>query len=311
MAAKLPPIRQAGPRPQGRAGTSHPTGSAFPPARPDDSIAWLRVTPFIVLHLACIAPLWVGASRIALVVAVVSYAVRAFAVSVFYHRCFSHRAFRTHRAVQFVFGFLGAAATQRGPLWWAGHHRLHHAHADTGADPHSSPRGFWWSHMRWFLTRGNFPTPLGRVGDLARFPELAWLDRFDLAAPGIFAGAMFAAGAALPGTDGWQMLAWGYVIPTVALMHATFLVNSLSHRIGRRPFATADGSRSIAWLALLTCGEGWHNNHHRHAASARLGFYWWQLDLGWLGLRLLAALGLAWDLKTPPQRVLDEGSGCA
>ncbi len=279
-----------------------------------ESVAWLRISPFVALHLACLAPIWIGVNTVELAVAAASYAVRAFAISVFYHRCFSHRAFRTHRAVQFAFAFLGAAATQRGPLWWAAHHRLHHAHADTGADPHSSPRGFLWSHMQWFLCRENFRTPLYRVRDLARFPELAWLNRYDLVAPVVFAAAIFALGASLepafPETDGWRMLVWGYVVPTVALMHATFLVNSLSHRIGRRRFATADGSRNNAWLALLTFGEGWHNNHHRHAASARLGFYWWQLDLGWLGLRLLAKLGLAWDLRTPPAPVLEEGARC-
>lgn len=283
--------------------------------RDGESVAWLRISPFIALHVACLAPLWIGINAIELAVAATSYAVRVFAVSVFYHRCFSHRAFRTHRVVQFVFAFLGAAATQRGPLWWAAHHRSHHAHADTDADPHSSLRGFWWSHMLWFLCRKNFCAPLHRVRDLARFPELKWLDRFDLAVPVVYAIGIFALGEALglrfPETDGWRMLVWGYVVPTVILMHVTFMVNSLAHRVGRRRFATADDSRNNTWLALLTCGEGWHNNHHRHAASARLGFYWWQLDLGWLGLKLFEKLGLAWDLRTPPETVLKEGRRCA
>ena len=289
--------------------------SAASGARDDEAVAWLRITPFIALHLACLAPIWVGVSGTALTVAVASYVLRGFAVSAFYHRGFSHRAFRAHRAVQFVFAFLAAAATQRGPLWWAGQHRLHHAHTDTGDDPHSSPRGFWWSHMLWFLNRTNFPTPMHRVRDLARFPELVWLDRYDVVAPVIYAAGMFALGEALapafPEAGGWQMLVWGYVISTVALMHVTFMVNSLAHRVGRRRFATHDGSRNSAWLALLTFGEGWHNNHHRHAASARLGFYWWQFDLAWLGLKLLDKLGLVWDLKTPPRAVLDEGAKCA
>ena len=281
----------------------------------DEAVAWLRVTPFIVLHLACLAVFATGTSAIAVLVGVATYAIRAFALSAFYHRCFSHRAFRTHRVIQFVFAFLGAAATQRGPLWWAAHHRLHHAHTDRDADPHSSPRGFWWSHMGWFLCRKNFATPVSRVRDLARFPELVWLDRYDFAAPVIFACSLFALGELLeplyPATNGWQMLVWGYVLSTVLLMHVTFMVNSLSHRIGKRRYATADGSRNNAWLALLTFGEGWHNNHHRHAPSARLGFYWWQLDLAWLGLKLLAQFGLVWDLKTPPKQVLEEGSSCA
>ena len=286
-----------------------------PPWIRDESIAWLRVTPFIALHLGCFATIWVGVSAVAIWVALGSYLVRAFAVSAFYHRGFSHRAFKTGRATQFAFALLGAAATQRGPLWWAAQHRLHHRHADTDADPHSSPRGFLFSHLVWFLTPNRFRTPVHYVRDLARFPELRWLNRFDLVAPVGYAAAMFALGAALepvyPATNGWQMLVWGYVISTVALMHATFFVNSLSHRAGRRRFETADGSRNNALLALATMGEGWHNNHHRHAASARLGFYWWQLDLGYLGLRLLATMGLVRNLKTPPDAVLHEGRQCA
>ena len=289
--------------------------NADPPRIRDESIAWLRITPFIALHLGCFAVIWVGVSAAAVWVAVGSYLLRAFAVSAFYHRGFSHRAFKTGRMTQFAFALLGAAATQRGPLWWAAQHRLHHRHADTDADPHSSPRGFLFSHLVWFLTPDRFRTPVHLVRDLARFPELRWLNRFDLVAPVGYAAAMFALGAALepvyPGTNGWQMLVWGYVISTVALMHATFFVNSLSHRFGRRRFETAEGSRNNALLALATMGEGWHNNHHRHAASARLGFYWWQLDLGYLGLRLLETMGLVRDLKTPPDAVLREGRSCA
>ena len=276
----------------------------------DESVAWLRITPFIGLHLACLAALWTGVSAAALTTAALSYAVRLFAITAFYHRCFAHRAFRANRTVQFVFAALGASATQRGPLWWAAHHRQHHAHTDTPADPHSAQRGFWWSHMGWFLCHANYRPALHRVRDLARLPELRWLNRFDLAAPIAYAAAMFALGEALhpviPETNGWQMLVWGYVISTVALMHGTFMINSVAHRFGKRRFATADQSRNNGWLALLTMGEGWHNNHHRQPSSARLGFYWWQLDLGWLGLRLLAALGLVWDLKTPSKQLLTE-----
>ena len=273
-----------------------------------EAISWLRIVPFIGLHVACLAAFLVGVSPAALAVAVASYLVRAFAVSAFYHRGFSHRAFRAGRVTQFVFAALGAAATQRGPLWWAAHHRMHHAKADTGADPHSPQRGFWWSHMGWFLTKGHFRTPLLPVRDLAALAELRWLNRFDLIAPVAFGTAMFALGEALGaefGTNGWQMLVWGYVISTVALMHATFLVNSVAHRPGacncrQRPFGTRDSSRNLWWLALITLGEGWHNNHHRHAGSARLGFRWWQLDLAWLGLKLLAWLGLVTELKPAP-----------
>lgn len=278
------------------------------PSDADSAIGWLRIVPFIGLHVACFATFAVGVSAAALAVAVVSYLLRAFAVSAFYHRCFSHRAFRAGRVTQFVFAALAAAATQRGPLWWAAHHRMHHAKADSDADPHSPGRGFWWSHMGWFLTKRHFRTPLLPVRDLARLPELRWLNRFDLIAPIAYGALMFGLGEALGpdfGTNGWQMLVWGYVVSTVALMHATFLVNSIAHRPApfrrrQRPFATRDSSRNLWWLALITMGEGWHNNHHRHAGAARLGVRTWQVDLAWLGLKLLAWLGLVTDLKPAP-----------
>ena len=277
----------------------------------DESVDWLRIVPFVALHAACAAVWWVGWSGVALSVALASYAVRAFAISAFFHRGLAHRAFRTGRVVQFVFAFIGTAATQRGPLWWVAHHRHHHAHADTGRDPHDSTRGFWWSHMGWFLGRAAFDTRVERVPDLARFPELRWLNRHDLVPPLACAAAMFVLGEWLrpvfPGTGGWQMLVWGYVVATVALMHATFLVNSLGHRRGRRRYETRDLSRNSWWLAMITMGEGWHNNHHRHSASARLGLRWWELDPGWLGLRLMAGVGLVRDLKT----VSGDGGRCA
>ncbi len=283
------------------------------PARVGDrSVDWIGILPFIALHLACIAPVWVGWSATALIVALVSYLLRAFAITAFFHRGMAHKAFHTSRTVQFVFAFLATAATQRGPLWWVSHHRRHHAGADTDRDPHSPRHGFWWSHLGWFLRRGAFATSEERVPDLNRLPELRWLNRFDPVAPLLYAAGLYGIGEALPaelGTSGWQLVAWGYVIATVALMHATFMVNSLAHRHGRRPFATNDDSRNIWWLAIITFGEGWHNNHHRYAGSARLGLRWWQLDLGWLGLRLLQYLGLIRDLKPGPGR--DESSSAS
>ncbi len=278
---------------------------------PEATIAWLRILPYVGLHLACFAVIWVGVSWPALIIALLSYLLRAFAISAFYHRGFSHRAFSAGRGTQMLFAVLGAAATQRGPLWWAAHHRRHHRHADTTQDPHSSPRGFWWSHMAWFLTEENYRTPLHIVRDLAKFSELRWLDRYDLAIPVGFACSMYLLGEFLhlflPQTNGWQILVWGYFVSTVALMHVTFLVNSISHRFGERPFETKDRSRNLPWLAVISMGEGWHNNHHRYASAARLGFFPGQLDLGYLGLRLLERCGLVKDLKLPPHEVLQEG----
>ncbi|GAB2512184.1 acyl-CoA desaturase [Lysobacter humi (ex Lee et al. 2017)] len=285
-------------------------GEAVDPAR-EDRIDWLRAAPFVAMHVACIAVAWVGVSPIAVAVAAALYAVRMFALTGFYHRYFSHRTFRTSRAVQFVFALIGASCVQRGPLWWAAHHRHHHRHADTGLDPHSPKvHGFWWSHAAWFLTPRGFRTHWERIPDLAKFPELRWLDRFDTLVPVALAAALYGLGAALErvapqlGTSGLQMLVWGFLISTVVLFHATVTINSLAHRYGTRRFATRDDSRNNLWLALLTFGEGWHNNHHFFPGTARQGFRWWEVDLTWYGLRLMAALGLVRDLKPVPAWVL-------
>ena len=274
-------------------------------------IDWPRVVPFIALHLGCVAVLWVGVSATAVLVAAVLYGLRMFAITGFYHRYFSHCAFRTSRAAQFVFALLAATGVQRGPLWWASHHRHHHAKSDTPDDAHSGlQHGFLWSHMGWFLARENFATRSALVTDLARYPELRFLDRYDVLAPLALGIVLYSAGELLakfaPGlnTSGLQLLVWGFCISTVVLYHATFTINSLAHGIGRRRYATRDDSRNNWWLALLTFGEGWHNNHHHYPGAARQGFYWWELDFTYYGLRLLAALGIIWDLKQVPAKLL-------
>ncbi|WP_045728312.1 acyl-CoA desaturase [Xanthomonas sp. GPE 39] len=280
------------------------------PARAD-RIDWLRAAPYIGLHLACLSVFWVGVSGCAVGVALALYAVRMFALTGFYHRYFAHRAFKTSRAVQFLFAALGATCVQRGPLWWAAHHRNHHRHTDTAADPHS-PRqhGFWWSHSGWFLTPRGFRTDWEAIPDLRRFPELRFLDRFDLVLPVLLALALFALGQWLHGhvpqlgTDGPQLLVWGFFVSTVALFHATFTINSLAHRFGSRRFDTNDDSRNNLWLALLTFGEGWHNNHHHFPGAARQGFRWWEVDATWYGLKAMAWIGLIRELKPVPTGLL-------
>ena len=277
----------------------------------EDRIDWLRAAPFVAMHLACLGVIRVGVSPVALAVAAALYALRMFALTGFYHRYFSHRTFQTSRAVQFVFALIGASCVQRGPLWWAAHHRQHHRVTDTPADPHS-PRvhGFLWSHVGWFLTPRNFRTDLTRVPDLAKYPELRWLDRFDIAVPLLLAVAMYGLGALLQqvapqlGTSGGQMLVWGFFVSTIVLFHATVTINSLAHRFGRRRYATKDDSRNNLWLALLTFGEGWHNNHHFFPGSSRQGFRWWEVDMTWYGLKLMAMLGLVRGLKPVPAWVL-------
>ena len=277
---------------------------------PQRRVDWARVLPFVLMHAGCLGVLWVGASPVAVGIAASLFALRMFAVTAFYHRYFSHRAFRTSRAAQFAFAVLGASAVQRGPLWWASHHRHHHVHSDRPADSHSArEHGFLWSHLGWFLARENFAPRLDLVPDLARYPELRWLDRYDVAVPALLAAMLYALGAGLEAagvaTSGAQLVVWGFCLSTVLLYHATFTINSLAHCFGSRRYATRDNSRNNWWLALLTLGEGWHNNHHHFPGAARQGFYWWEVDLSYYGLRLLALLGLVWDLRPVPLAARD------
>lgn len=283
-------------------------------AVPEDGrqIDWVRILPFAALHLSCLGVLWVGWSPVAVAVSIVAYWVRMFAITGFYHRYFSHRTFKTSRLVQFLFAVLGNTAVQRGPLWWAGHHRHHHRHSDAASDVHSpKEHGFWWSHVLWITSRSNYPTRLYNVRDLARFPELRFIDRFDVIVPALLAVAMYAlgeyCGSRFPasGTNGWQMFVWGFSISTIVLFHATGTINSLSHLFGRRRFATEDHSRNNIWLALITMGEGWHNNHHYYQGSVRQGFYWWEFDLTYYLLKVLSWVGLVSDLRPVPERVYD------
>ena len=273
-----------------------------------EGVDWLRIIPFIGLHLACLGVIWVGVSWVAVAVAVLSYGLRMFAITAFYHRYFSHKSFRTGRLWQFCFAVAGATATQRGPLWWAAHHRAHHRTADTEDDPHSPRHGFWWSHIGWFLSRRHFATDLQAIPDLARYPELRFLDRFDVVVPILYAAALWLLGdwlaTARPGwgTSGAQMLVWGYFLSTVVLVHVTVMINSVAHKVGRRRYETRDTSRNNWWLALLTLGEGWHNNHHHFPGSARQGFYWWEVDVSFYGLKLMQWLGVIRDMKTVPLR---------
>jgi len=277
-------------------------------------INWIRCLPFFFVHIVCFAVIWVGVSPIAVLVCALLFWIRMFAITAFYHRYFSHRSFKTNRFWQFIFAFIGNMSAQRGPLWWASHHRKHHKYSDEDKDLHSPVKsGFWWSHIGWFICESAFKTDYSVIKDWAKYPELRFLNRFDIIAPSVLAVLMFMLGewlaAAWPqlGTNGWQMLVWGFFISTVLLFHATFTINSLGHIYGSRRFDTKDNSRNNPWLAFITLGEGWHNNHHRFAVSARQGFYWWELDISYYSLKVLSWLGIVSDLNPVPQRILDEG----
>jgi stearoyl-CoA desaturase (Delta-9 desaturase) len=280
-----------------------------------DRVDWVRTLPFIFLHVGCLGVIWTGWSPIAVGAAVFLYVARMFPVTGIFHRYFSHKTYRTSRVGQFLLALWGGTAVQRGPLWWAYHHRHHHQHSDEEEDAHSPHvHGFWWSHIGWITSRRNFPTDYSKVRDLAKFPELVFLNRFDTLVPVAFAFAVWGFGWLLEiyapglGADRWQMLTWGFFISTTLLFHGTSCINSLAHLMGNRRFKTDDDSRNSFILTLITLGEGWHNNHHRYQTATRNGFYWWEFDPTYYGLKLLSWTGLIWGLQPVPQSVLEEGA---
>lgn len=276
-----------------------------------ERFAWLRSIPFFGMHVACIGVFFVGWSWLALSIAVFLYALRVFTLTGFYHRYFSHRSFKTWRIVQFIFAAIGCSSVQRGPLWWAAHHRHHHVHSDDPDDLHSPrQKGILWSHMGWFLTPRAERTNYKLIPDFAKYPELRFLDRFDLIVPIAMAiflylfGEFVAWGAPESGVTGMQLLVWGFFVSTIAVYHVTYLVNSATHVIGTRRYETKDDSKNSLIVALLTFGEGWHNNHHYYPNSTRQGFFWWEIDITYYVLSFMSMLGLVWDLKPVPVRLL-------
>jgi len=272
-----------------------------------------RLVVFIIMHFACFAVFYVGVSWVAILLTLFLYFSRMFFITAFYHRYFSHRSYSVSRPVQFLMAVAGCTAGQRGPLWWASHHRGHHINSDTHIDPHSPRNGFLNSHMLWFLRRGNFPLHDDRIKDLLRYPELRILEKVDWM-PFVLLffccylfGNFLAANYAALNTSGVQLLVWGGFVSTVILYHATYTINSLAHVFGKRRFNTDDDSRNNVWLALLTLGEGWHNNHHRYPAATRQGFYRWELDISYILIKLFSMVGLAKDLKPVPLHILEEG----
>jgi stearoyl-CoA desaturase (Delta-9 desaturase) len=276
----------------------------------EEEIDYLSLTQFLFLHVACLLVFLTGVSAMAVITCVTLYLVRLFGITAGYHRYFSHRSFQTGRVFQFVLALIGASAYEKGPLWWAAHHRSHHLHADTDADAHSPlTRGFWWSHCGWFLCRRNNAIQVEMVPNLMKYGELKFLDKYFVLPPLLLAGSVFVFGSVVSryapwaNTNGLQMLVWGFFINTVLVHHGTFTATSLAHMFGKRRFRTQDTSRNNLLVALLTLGEGWHNNHHYYPASERQGFYWWEIDMTHYILQVLAHLGIVWDLKTPPLRV--------
>lgn len=263
-----------------------------------DDIIYPNTAAFIVVHLVPFAALWSGVTTTSIVLAITLYVVRMFGITAGYHRYFSHRSFRTSRLGQFLFAWLAMSSAQKSVLWWAALHRHHHRHSDTENDVHSPlHRGFWYAHVGWIFDRKHDETRVDEVPDLAKFPELRFLDRHQLLPAISLAVLCFA-------IDGWSGLVIGFFASTAVLYHGTFFINSLAHVHGSQRYVTGDTSRNNWWLAVITLGEGWHNNHHHYQRSTRQGFRWYEFDPTYYALRAMSWARLVWDLGEPPAEVV-------
>jgi stearoyl-CoA desaturase (delta-9 desaturase) len=263
-----------------------------------DDIIYPSAIPFTIVHLTCFAAIWTGITWQAVAIGIGLYWLRIFSIGAGYHRYFSHRAYATSRIAQFILALLAQTTLQRSVLWWAAKHRHHHLHSDTPDDVHSPRhRGFLYSHLGWIFAAKHEETDLVKIADFACYPELMWLHRHEWTPAIVMAVLCFLAG-------GWPGLIVGFFWSTVCVYHATFSINSLAHVRGSRRYVTGDDSRNNWLLAIVTMGEGWHNNHHAYQSSARQGFKWWEYDLTYYILKMLSWFGIVWDLKTPPAAVL-------
>ncbi len=262
--------------------------------------------PFLLMHVMPFFAFFTGVRRVDIVVCVALYYLRMFFITAGFHRYFAHRSFQLGRVMQFIMAFGGTMAAQKGPLWWSAYHRHHHAYSDQEQDIHSPVKGWWWSHVGWFMCKKYAETPLEHIKDFAKYPELRFLDKHFLLPPTMLAIACFLMG-------GSSMLITGFFLSTVLGYHGTFAINSLAHLVGRRRYVTNDSSRNNWFLALITCGEGWHNNHHYFPASSKQGFFWWEFDLTYYVLKFLSWFGLVKNLQVPPEALLQQNrikDGC-
>ena len=250
---------------------------------------------FFSIHAAAIyAVCFVRPSLTLVIATILLFVVRKFGITAGFHRYFSHRSFKTSRWFQFALAFLGGMAAQKGALWWAAHHRHHHQHSDEPEDVHSAKQhGFLWSHVGWVLSSEYHEYDAKRVKDLTKFPELVFLDRFHFIPPAALIFSCLILG-------GWPGVLWAFCVCTVVLYHSTFCINSLCHLIGRKRFDTGESSRNSFIMAIITLGEGWHNNHHHYPHCARQGFKWWEIDPTYYILKVLGILHIVREIKEPP-----------
>ncbi|MDA8561648.1 acyl-CoA desaturase [Gammaproteobacteria bacterium] len=281
-----------------------------------ENINWLRCTPFIILHVSLIFGIFAPITTAGIVLCLASYFIRMFAITAFFHRYFAHKTFTTSKTIETLFALIGTSAAQRGPIWWASHHRGHHKYSDTQLDEHSpEKKGFIKSHMLWFMCNRNFHTRKSFVKDLLRKKNLQFIDRFDGIIPLCFLALLALLGYCAQhftniNLTPFTAMYWGFAVPTVLLLHATFSINSFGHTFGKKVYKTGDGSRNNWVLAIITLGEGWHNNHHHWPISAKQGFKWQQIDISYYCLLLMKKLRLIKDIKIVPMSKLDKNKIC-
>ena len=257
-------------------------------------VNWVTAIAMTAFHVGAVAAFFY-VDLGAVLVAVVLWAVAGMlGIGMGYHRLLTHRGYQTSRWVEYFLTLCGTLALEGGPIFWTAVHRIHHQKSDHEGDPHTPREGTLWAHMGWiFLGEGLHQDAAvlnHYVPDLASDPFHMWLSRWHWLSNVVVGLALLAWG-------GVAYVLWGIFFRTTWGLHSTWLVNSATHLWGSRRFKTRDDSTNNWWVALLTFGEGWHNNHHAHPTSARHGLAWYELDLNWIGIKTLEALGLAWDLK--------------
>jgi|SRR5882724_7875610 len=267
---------------------------------------------FIIVHLLPLAAIFTGATMFDWLMCAFLYFFRMFWITGGYHRYFAHKSYKTSRFFQFVIAFMAQTSAQKGALWWAAHHRHHHRYSDTPADPHSMKLyGFWYSHVGWIVGPDYKETDFKTIGDFAKYPELVWLNTYYLVPPFLLALIGMGLGGIVDGGSitmmfssvGFSALLIGFFLSTIITYHGTFSINSIMHKFGNQRYKTGDESKNSIWLALLTLGEGWHNNHHYYEVASRQGFFWWEVDITYYGLKMLSWMGLIWDLKGVPDHI--------
>ena len=268
-----------------------------------DKKEWLiRIIGFTVFHiLAIVGIFFFPLTQSMLILFIAMYFFRGYGITIGLHRYFSHRSFKTSRWFQFVLAWFGTIGSHTAVLSWASDHRYHHNNADTDKDIHSpKEKGLWWAQFVWLFSFKEFKKCKKNrhlVNDFAKFPELVWLDKHAGIPNFTFALILWIFG-------GWAAVFWGYIITTPVIIHVSFLVNSITHKYGTRRYNTKDQSKNNFIVALLTGGEGWHNNHHFKPSSARHGFKWWEIDHSYYVMRILALFKIIWDLKLPRKNTL-------